>query len=276
MAKIKKSGPITPAEIEFIRLNIKDLSASEIADRLGRNVDTITKQIGQLDTLGYKSEILDLKRRADWKQIQQEFNDEELEIFKSHWNGIVQQFKEEIHYTESLQIISAIKHLLLSDRYLQDQQKIREECRKLEKDLERERNKDTPDSNIITNLEALLSSYAAAEQANGKEFREGNTKLMSVLKELKGTREQRFAKAEDMKTNFGSMMRGMIENPKIKREYGSYMEKLRLSAEKEYKKLGCLHKYMNNEFDRPILNSETVDFNGDEEIQEQILETEIE
>lgn len=268
MAKIKKNGPITQSEIEFVKLNVKNMSAQEMADILGRTVEAITKVMGQIDTIGYKSEILDLKKRADWKDIQQEFTEEEIETFKAHWNGTVQQFKEEIHYTEGLQIMSAIKHLILSDRVLKDQMNIKRQVARIDAEIEKERNQDPPNFDVIRNLETQLASYAMAEQANSKEFREGNTKLMAVLKELKATREQRMAKVEDMKTNFGRFMRTIIEDPTIKRNYGVYMEKMRLAAEQEYRRLGNLFKFANNEVDRPILNSETVDF-YDEEISEE-------
>ncbi len=264
MSKAKRSGPFTSTELDFIRINSSSQSPEWIAEELGRNVDTVVKIIAQSSVVGQKSEILDLKKRQDWQQIQQEFTDEEIEIFKSHWVGICSQFKEEIYYTESLQIIAAIKHDILSNRVLLDQMKIKDKIIELEIELEKEKEEDPPSKDRISNIELQMASYSAAEQANLKEFRESNQKLMNVLRELKSTREQRLVKVEDMKTNFGSLMRTIIESPTIKREFGSYMEKNRLAMDLEFQRLAQLHKFSNGEYDRPILNFESIELKDDE------------
>lgn len=269
MAKVKKNGPITQGEIDFIRLNMKNMSATDIAEALGRNPDTVLKYMNQMDTLGLKSQILDLTKREDWQTIQQQFTPEEIEVFKAHWNGVVQQFKEEIYYTESLQILAAIKHDIISNRVLIDQMKIKNEVARLEDELDDERDKVPKDLDRINSIEAQIAAYCAAEQINGKEFREGSSKLMSVLKDLKALRADRVSKVEDMKRSFASFMRNIIEDPAIKRELGGYMEKMRLAQEQEYIKLGTLHKYANGEYDRPLLNSQTVHFGKEEENNEE-------
>ena len=218
MSKLKKNGPITKEEITFISLNMKTMSITEIAEQLGRTPDSVEKQIRQLDVVGVKSEILDLKKREDWRQIKEQFTEDEIELFISHWNGIVSQFKEEIYYTESLQIIAAIKHDILSNRVLNDQMKIKRELARLEQELEDERKMANPDKDLILSIENQMSAYCMAEQVNGKEFREGSTKLMSVLKDLKALRADRVSRVEDMKKSFSSFMKGIIEDPSIKRE----------------------------------------------------------
>lgn len=260
MSKAKKNGPITAEEKKFISLNLKNMSANDIAEELGRNPETIEKEIRQLDSVGTRSEILDLKKRQDWKQIQAQFTEEEIEVFKAHWNGVVQQFSSEIYYTESLQIIAAIKHDILSNRILNDQMKIKAEISRLENELEDERKQDKPDKNKILSIENQISSYCIAENVNGKEFRESSSKLMAVLKDLKALRSDRISRVEDMKKSFSSFMKSIIEDQEIKRNFGGWIEKHRLATEKEYKRLGNLHLFANQELDRPILNSETVYF----------------
>lgn len=264
MAKNRKAGPITQAELDFIRANMKNMSAAEIAEELGRSPETIEKQMRQMD-IGGKSDILDLKKRADWKQIQEQFTPEEIEIFKSHWAGVIAQFKEEIYYTESLQIIAAIKHDILSNRVLHDQMKIKKDIEQLERQVQGERDSINPDKDLIIALETQMSALAMAEQVNGKEFREGSSKLMAVLKELKALRADRVAKVTDMKTSFQAWMRTIIEDPFIKKDLGGYMEKCRLAMEKEEKRLGSPYKYVNGEIDRPVLNDRTIDIREEEE-----------
>jgi DNA-binding MarR family transcriptional regulator len=264
MSKLKKTGPITNEEIQFLKDNMKTMSVSDMAEKLGRNVDTIEKQIKQLDVVSVKGTILDLKKRADFKQIQEQFTEEELELFENHWRGICSQFRDEIFYTESLQIIAAIKHDILANRILNDQMKIKGEIQRLEEELIDERKKDPVDKNIVLGIETQMSSYAMAEQVNLKEYRESSSRLMSVLKELKALRSDRIARVDDMKKSFSSFMKGIIEDPNIKRELGGFLSKHYLATLNEEKRLGALHEYGNKEWDRPLLNCDTVNYNNEE------------
>lgn len=274
MAKNRKSGPVTAAEIEYIRLNMKSSSIQDIAEELGRNPDTISKVVSQIGSFGAKSEILDLKKRTDWNQIQEQFTEDEVELFKSHWNGIVNQFSSEIYYTESLQIIAAIKHDILSNRVLNDQMKIKKEIARLEKDLDDERHLPNPDRDRILSIENQISAYCMAEQVNGKEFREGSTRLMAVLKDLKALRADRISKVDDMKKSFSSLMKNIIEDPTLSKELGAELEKSRMAMEMVEKEFGLRRKFANGEFDRPLLNSDTVDMDDYQE--EEPLEKETE
>lgn len=264
MAKNKKSGPISTEEQNFISLNAKTLSPQEIADKLGRNVDTIIKQMGQVNTLSVKGTVLDLERRSDWGAIKSQFTPEEIEIFKSHYMNITSQFKEEIYYTESLQIINAIKYEILSNRILKDQMTIKTEVARLQQELEKERFEDPPNQDRIKGIEFQIASYCGAEVANSKEFRESSTRLMAVLKELKALRSDRISKVEDMKKSFSSFMKGIIEDPLLKKELGSYIEKMRLSQEIELKRLSQPYLYANGEVDRPFLNSTTINLEDED------------
>lgn len=268
MAKSKKSGPILQSEIDFCKLNMKTMSPLEIAEKLGRNPDTITKLISSLDITSAKNDFLDLKKREDFKILTQQFTEDEILLARSHWNSIVAQLDGNILYTESLTLMNAIKFEILSNRILIDQQKVEKEISRLEKVKEDLMNEDPIDQNRIDSIDSQIASYCAAQVANNKEFRECSTKLRDCIKELKGNRNERITRIQDAKVSFAGLMRQIIEDPKMKRECGTYIEKMRLAMENEVKRLGSPHQYINNEIDLPLLNLDTLKLNEEKENKE--------
>ena len=264
MAKAKKSGPVTNSELDFIRLN-KDKPAEWIADEIGRNVETVLKILNQQETYGNKAGILNLEKREDWKLIKDQFSEEELSLFKERWAGLVNQFREELQYSEAMMVMLAIKQDIISNRILVDQRRIEVEVARLEKERQDEMDNDPPDSDRIKNIEFQISSYCAAQVANSRDYREGTDKLEKTIKALKGTREQRMTKVEESKQKFSTLMRRIVEDNDLKHELGSYMAKMREAMEVELKRLGKPHLYANQQVDRPFLSADTLDIEEEEE-----------
>lgn len=259
----KKSGPFTQDELNFLRSNMDTMTVAQMADKLGRNPSTVSSYVSQLDSTGTKTDILQLRKRQDWKTIQQQLSPEELETFEWHWNNIVKQFKEEIYHTEGMQVINAIKHEILANRMLTDQRKLMISIQQLEGEMAKEQRADQPDMVRIGNLERQICSLSSAQEVNNKEYRENSKKLAETLQALKGTREQRIAKVEDAKKNFSIWMKRLMEDPNMRRELGVHGEKMRLATYQELQRLGAPHKYANGEIDRPILCEATLDIEGD-------------
>ena len=81
---------------------------------------------------------------------------------------------------------------------------------------------------------------------------------MKILKDLKGTREQRIKQIEDSKQTFASLIKEMVTNPRKSNQMGIDMEKMRLAAEAEKERLAAYHKYEDNVVDQPFLTPETL------------------
>ncbi len=261
----KKSGPFTSEEINFIKDKATELSAKEIATRLGRNVNTINSYLQQITGVGSKADILNLKKRQDWKTIQKQLSPDELETFEWHWNNIVKQFKDEIYHTEGMQVVNAIKHEILANRMLTDQQKIITMITRLDEEIIKEQASGAPDNLRISNCERQIASLCAAQEVNNKEYRENSKKLGDTLQQLKSTREQRITKVEDAKKNFSAWMTRILEDAGLRKDLGVSAEKMRLAKYEELKRLAKPFKFADGSVDRPILNCETVEGNLDEE-----------
>lgn len=264
-SKNRKTGPFTEGEMEFLRLNKDAMSPSVLAEKLGRNVDTILKYIEQLDSTGTKADILNLKKRADWKMIQSQLTSTECELFEWHWNNIVKQFKNEIFHTEGIQLVNAIKHEILANRMLSDQRKIILMIEELEKELNQEYRSGEPDKIRVGDIEKQIAMLSATQEANNREFRENSKKLSEILQALRATRAQRTEKLDASSKSFSAWMKRILDDPILKKEAGEYCEKMRLAKENEFRRLGSVHKFANGELDRCLLNESTLDIESDME-----------
>ena len=264
MAKFRKNGPFSAEEFDFMKQKQFEMTAGQIAEHLGRNVNTVIAHLKEMGVNGSKADILNLRKREDWKVIKGQLTPEELVLFEWHWDNIVQQFKEEIYHTEGMQVINAIKHEILANRMLTDQKKIIDLIESLSYKLQAEEDSVDPDLHRISSLEKQISNLCQVQEVNNKEYRENSKKLGETLQGLKATRQQRKAQVEDSKTNFAQWMSRVQDDPAKKREMGINMEKMRLAKYEELKRLGKLHRFENGEYDRPILSPDTIDFEDEE------------
>jgi len=79
-----------------------------------------------------------------------------------------------------------------------------------------------------------------------------------MLREIKGTREQRVKRLEDSKQSFIAWVASLMQDPDLMKTYGIEMEKMRLAMENEKIRLGKFHKYEDGQVDRPFLSADTV------------------
>jgi hypothetical protein len=84
-----------------------------------------------------------------------------------------------------------------------------------------------------------------------------------MLKDLKGTREQRIKAIEDSKQTFASLVKQIATDSDFRTRIGLDMEKMRLAAEKEKERLSEYHEYEDGTVDQPFLTPETLLRNED-------------
>ena len=78
-----------------------------------------------------------------------------------------------------------------------------------------------------------------------------------MLKEIKGTREQRIKRLEDSRQSFTGWVAHLMQNPDITKGYCLEMEKMRLAMNKEKERLSQYHKYDDGIVDQPFLTPDT-------------------
>jgi hypothetical protein len=79
-----------------------------------------------------------------------------------------------------------------------------------------------------------------------------------MLKDLKGTREQRIKAIEDSKQTFASFIKQIATSDEFRDKIGIEMEKMRLASEKEKERLSEYFTYEDGNVDQPFLTPETV------------------
>jgi len=123
---------------------------------------------------------------------------------------------------------------------------------------ERALDKDQRDQDYIMNMERQMAALRASQESLNRDYRELQSKKASMLREMKGTREQRIKRLEDSKQSFTSWVANLIQNPEVMKKYGIEMEKMRLAMIKEQERLSAFHKYEDGQVDQPFLTPDTI------------------
>lgn len=261
-----KIGRLSKADWDYIEANCEKLSPEKIAENLGRTVESVEKYLKKLGKSFNKHEAFavqaeyDIKSRPYWKELKAQFSEDELELFLYHWKQIIAQFRKDVLATEELQIVDTIKLEVLMNRALREQQESMERVRALEAeiDLEKARDSDQQDKEMIFNVERQIASLRAAKESLSREFKDLQTKKAAMYKDLKATREQRIEKLESNKQTLSSLVNKILRNPEFYEQEGKALEKMRLAMEKEKERLSDYHTYADGTVDQPFLTPETV------------------
>jgi hypothetical protein len=266
--KRRKFGPWSQVDKDYIAENANKLSVDEISQYLNRDPETVSRYIRK--TLGLriqtkgKGNVLssgtDIENSMIWEQLETQFTQDELRVFLYHWNRIVLQFREDVYPTEEMQIIDMIKLEIMAERSLRSQKETWEKIQDLQRVIAEEKEKTLDGGNFsrLDMLERQLGSQKTAYELTDKTFHELLNRKTSMLKELKGTRDQRLKRIEDSKQTFTGWITEVVSNPNMRRELGQYIEKMRLAVSAEEDRLKQPYKYADNDVDLPLLTPETI------------------
>jgi predicted transcriptional regulator len=258
-----KKGRISKEEERIIARLIDNMTVEDIAKKLDRDVESINnfmKRKFRVGVSGEEAAAFSLEDRPYYHELSGQFTDEELELFKYHWSRIISQFKDDVFPTEELQVVDVIKLELLMNRCLKSNKDNITDMNVFEKMVKEERavDKEDRDQDYILNLERQIAALRASQESLNRDYRELQSKKASMLREMKGTREQRIKRLEDSKQSFVSWVAHLMQDPDTMKKYGIEMEKMRLAMKKEGERLSALHKYEDGTIDQPFLTPDTV------------------
>lgn len=262
-----KTGRLTIEERDYIKMNFRRLSYTEMATKLDRRMEPIKKYVertlGQnlvgVDEKASKAEF-DIKRRPYWKDLEKQFSKDELEMLVFHWKRAMSQFKDDIFSTEEIQILDAIKLEILQNRLLIQQQESMIAIEGFQAVLKLEKEKPTIDQDpvMLVTLQEQVASLLAAQESIGRNYQSLQQEKNKLFRESKATREQRIKRLEESSTSFVGWLTEVLNNPMLRRELGLRMEKMRLATLKERDRLSDFHQYGDGSLDRPLLSCDTV------------------
>lgn len=267
MTIIYKNGRPSNNEIKEIMSMVRSgLSITEISEKTNRNPvivkELIDKNISIQDMI--TDDKLDITKSTIWQEICRQFTPQEQHMFIYHWVETCGQFKNDITHTERLQIIDMIRNDMLMNRVLQKMKEDLEELSDIKKQYEDEMQKsvDIRDLTLVASLQRQISDKNVASGAYNREYKDLADKKQQILRDIKGTREQRVKRVEESRETLTGWMANLLANPETRSKLGKELEKNRLATKVEYIRLSDFHKYTDGQLDKPILNHET---NGDSE-----------
>lgn len=258
-----KTGRLSKEEKRTIDRIAHSVTVEDIAKKLDRSVDSIEKYIKENLRIGVtatEAAGYELEDRPYWIELRQQFTSDELELFKYHWSRIISQFKDDVFPTEELQVVDVIKLEILMNRCLKGNKENIEQISTYEAMIgeERSRDKDQQDTDYIINLERQVASLRASQESLNRDYRELQAKKSGMLREMKGTREQRIKRLEESKQSFISWVAAMMQDPERMKRYGIQMEKMKAAMKKEEERLSSFHTYEDGTVDQPFLTPDTI------------------
>ena len=257
------SGRLSKKEQRQISEMVDSYTTEDIAKKLNRSYDSIDNYIKSKLKVGLTIEetaAYSLVDRPYYKELEAQFTTEELELFKYHWSKIITQFKDDVFPTEEMQVVDVIKLEILMNRCLKGNKENIDQINTYDQMIqdERSRDKDQQDTDYILNLERQTASLRASQESLNRDYRDLSSKKESMLKNMKGTREQRIKRLEDSKQSFTSWVAALMQNPELIKQYGIEMEKMRAAMTMEKGRLGEFHEFTDGQVDQPFLTPDTV------------------
>lgn len=265
----KKIGRLTKEEEDFIAANMDKLQPSAIAKQIKRSGDAVRAAVLRLKTDRQIKSIIDderpLRDCPEWIHLQAEFTEAELEMIEYKYNQYIHQFKDDVASTERSQLIMAVKLEVLMHRSLAKKKKNLDFCRSIEKKI-RVLTKKSPDlftmpkedSIMLMQLEKDLISFQKSDIELNREHNDYMERHGVIMRELKGTREQRVKIDANAKFSWVDTIK-QLQVEEVREKEAIYMELMNKSGVKEHARLGAYHKFIDGALDKPILNSDTVE-----------------
>jgi hypothetical protein len=288
-APLKKGG-LTDEEKRKIESMIDISTFADIGRAINRNPHTVRKycQRNALSKdLTSKKKFTENRAKHNHHLIvmQQQLTKQEYEFAVQIYKGMMDQFGNDIIYSEEVQIIEYCMITCLLNRAfsremelstaMKEQKKIRADWQKKKDDLANVVIKDDEDGDeedkeaekyeledyyldkmeqIDLRIADMQTEYMQVkkDQINFLDRKENITKALNV------SRRDRAQEITKVNQNFGDLIMFMKKNEDFRKSIGLEIERMRLGIKEEYLRLSELHLFADNVEDYPVLNTEVI------------------
>lgn len=261
----RKRGALSTEEMNFISENMNDMSYKQMASVLNRNIPPIKKyaethELKSRDVEVYGDFLPVLRKKYYYTELKKQMTNAELKYFEYQWCDYMRQFNRDVNHSEEMQILEMIRTEILINRGMEDRKNVNDQIDDMEALIEEEldKEKDDRDKDMIAMLKQQVGSLMGSKSAYTNEHKNLLDKKEKMMRDLKATRDQRKKNAEDAKTNFSLYLKQIIEDERLQKEMEFEMEMQRIAADKAKVRLSEYHTYADNVLDQPILTSETM------------------
>ena len=274
----RRKGGFTRAEKALLHAGyVAGETPEAVAARLGRPADTVKRHFDTLAARGVglpadaprpertrRQQLLeDLHASPMWRAIRDKFETPEVRLYEEHWGKLIEQFGDDVVLTERMQVDRYLTGLLLADRNLVEQKRVRgelDEIRGLMRELKVQNAGGPPvgqDAARLVRMEDYEARYRDELTALVKEYREleaGNNKLLEALK---GTRNQRLERIEGRAVTMLDLVKDLMDEEK-RETSGRQAALFREALLKKAAELAKPVKFADGGTDQPLLSPDTV------------------
>lgn len=281
-----KKGGLTDEEKRKIESMIDVSTFADIGRALNRNPHTIRKYCQRnalSNDLTSKKKYVDNRAKHNHHLVvmQQQLSKEEYEFAIQVYKGMMDQFGNDVIYSEEVQIIEYCMITCLLNRAfsremelsssIKEQKKLRAEWQKKKDDLAEDKGEDEDEDKeaekydledyyldkmeqIDLRIADMQTEYIQVkkDQINFLEKKDAITKALHV------SRKDRATELTKVNQNFGDLVLFMKKNEEFRKVVGLEIERMRLGIKEEYIRLSQLHLFADNVEDYPILNTEVI------------------
>lgn len=267
----KKRGKLSLEEMAIIKDGAGNLPVEEIAESINRNIEPVIRYMqenGLMEKYQTEQEVLHAQIRTKlleekfWGYTKQNLLPHEVEFFINAWTRYIEQFYNDVLPTEELQIKDLVMLDILQNRLMTSFKINGEEIVRMQKllDLELEKRPDDPerDKDAIKRYTELIRAAQESVQAYNKDNIKFLEEKARLLTGLNATRTARVKNLENLKVDWGSLMR-RFETEEAREREGIEMELRKKAAFKARHDMGKFHTYLDGKVDKPLFNSDTVE-----------------
>lgn len=265
-----KKGPMSGDDKAYIEQNAATMKVADIAANILRTEEAvknyiIEKKLFSKEISVRDSEELELIQHLHkfdwWPSIKEQLSEKESEFFESYWIRLYKQFDYDVLPSEESQIRKFITLEIMKDRC---QKQIRSNLfviEEMNKKYQEELNldKDQRDKMILIDLREQLSDLKTLAPHLNKEFIDLCKVQEEAATKLSASRNDRVKNIQDATKNWTNILK-MLEDSQTRYQVGKYMEIHRYARDKEMLRLTEYHKFVDDEYDRPMLSGRLEEF----------------
>jgi hypothetical protein len=258
-----KRGKISKEEKEFIVASYETMSVVDMAHKLNRSEAVVRKHIAAVPTFVRTNEQSDwvsvLHAGSFWVEVRKGLIGNEVPFFEKAWAAYSEQFSSstDILATDELMMKDLIMLDIFSMRAIAEQSNAIRMITELEKRIDAEQEVE-PEIRNQLDLSRWVTERNALQIAKTslvKQHLDYQHRKDAKLKDLKGSRDQRFKQIEENNRNIFELIKELDKQKKRLRE-GNLNAKIQLAAQRVAADWNKIHEFEDGEFDKPFLSPE--------------------
>jgi len=258
-----KRGKISRAEQEFVSANHETMEVAEIAAKLRRSENLVRQLIAAVPTVQKTEDVGDWVSRLHssyfWSEVRKGLRGSEVKYFEQAWALYNEQFgsASDVLATDELMIKDLIMLDIFAERAKNEQTDAIRLIDELNKAIHAEEqvSDDVRDQASLVNWRTQVSGLQTAKSALTKHHLDYQKQKDTKLRDLKGSRDQRFKQIEESRRNIFELLKE-LDTLKLRKEEGRMAAKVAFAAQRIGDDWNEVMEFEDGTVDKPFLSPE--------------------